>query len=402
MDRSGEQDQDQVVAPVALMSPPPPPHFSSPPPRRPRLIFSWFAGLAAVLMLVLLVRSLAAYHVAPLGIVPRPTSTPTLAPTAADAVNQGMIYSQYTLMSIAMLSASDVWAVGSDFNKSSQSAHTSVFLHFDGTTWKRVRTSFDYSMASISMLSSSDGWAVGSNVILHYTGNQWTVHTIDHSGQYETLEAITMVSAAEGWAVGSAGDGQTTGSVVLHYTHGRWTRITIPQDTGLTYLRAISMVSPDEGWAVGSYYANGEANVALHYSHGMWKRADVGVSGPLYGISALSPDDVWAVGASNPGTGPGFIMHYSHGVWSNVPSPTPNIVHAITMHSPTDGWIAGDGAAILHYDGARWTQVSPTIHHVGLLSVSVLADEGWATGTNVLLRLHNGVWAPYILNVVDA
>ncbi|MGZ3715088.1 MAG: hypothetical protein ACXVA4_06705, partial [Ktedonobacterales bacterium] len=162
----------------------------------------------------------------------------------------------------------------------------------------------------------------------------------------------------------------------------------------------------DDGWIVGSDYDAGETGAALHYSGGEWKRVDVGVPGPLYGISALSPDDVWAVGASNPGTGPGFILHYSHGAWQTVPSPTPNILHAVTMRSPAEGWIGGDGAAILHYDGVRWTQVSPTIHGVGLLSVSVMGAEGWATGwaggTSVLLRYHNGVWTPYVFPTAKA
>lgn len=393
MDHPDEQHQTttQVDAPPPVMRPP----LAA---GNPRYIFSGVASIAALLVLVLLVRSLAAYHVAPLGVVAQATQTPTDTPPAADAPAQAAIYGPYNLMSVAMASGDDVWAVGSDYNHADQSSHISVFLHFDGVTWKRAPTTFDYPMMSVYMLPSGEGWAVGGNAILHYTGGQWTVHTLDNSGQYEMLNAITMVSPGEGWAVGATSDNQTgLHSLILHYLHGQWKPVSVPYDKGaaLGSLRAISMSSPDDGWIVGSDYAGGETNVVLHYSSGEWKRVDVGVPGPLYGVSALSADDAWAVGASNPGTGPGFILHYSHGVWQAVPSPTPNILHAISMRSPSDGWIGGDGAAVLHYDGVRWIQVSPTIHRVGLLSVSVMGGEGWATGTSVLLRFHNGAWTPY-------
>lgn len=401
MDHPDEQHQTttQVDAPPPMMVPPP---FIA---GRPRYIFSGVASIAALLMLVLLARSLAAYHVAPLGVVAKARNTATVTRPATDGAAQLAVYGPYNLMSLAMASANNVWAVGSDYNHNDTSSHISVLMHFDGATWKRVPTTFDYPLTSVCMLPSGEGWAVGGNAILHYTGGRWTVHTLDHSGQYETLNAITMVSPEEGWAVGATSDNQTgLHSLILHYVHGQWTQVSVPNDKGaaLGALRAISMVSPDDGWIVGSAYAGGETNVVLHYSGGEWKLVDVGVPGPLYGVSALAPDDVWAVGASNPGTGPGFILHYSHGIWQTVPSPTPNILHAISMRSPSDGWIGGDGAAVLHYDGVRWTQVSPTIHRVGLLSVAVMGGEGWATGTSVLLRFHNGAWTPYDFSTASA
>lgn len=403
MDHLDEQNQMtvKVDAPSPVMAPP----LVA---KRPRYMFSGIASIAALLLLVLLARSLVAYHVSPLGVVAKATVAPMVTLPATTAA-QAAIYGPYNLTSLAMVSANDAWAVGSDYNHSGPSSHVSVFLHFDGVTWRRMPTTFDYAMTSICMLSSGEGWAVGGNAILHYTGGRWVVDTIDHSGQSETLNAITMVSPSEGWAVGATSDNQTgLHSLILHYLHRQWTQVSVPndKDAALGSLRAISMVSPDDGWIVGSDYARGETNIVLHYSGGIWNHVDVGVPGPLYGVSALSADDVWAVGASNPGTGPGFILHYSQGIWHTVPSPTPNILHAITMNSSSDGWIGGDGAAVLHYDGARWIQVSSTIHGVGLLSISVRGNEGWATGwasgNSVLLRFHNGAWTPYPFLVASA
>ena len=396
MDRSDEQDQASAQVESSSTLAPPPVATGR---RRP--LFTGVASIAALLMFVLLARSLAAYHVVPLGVVAQPTHTPTATPVATVGAAQTAVYSEYNLMSLAMASANDVWAVGMDYNQPAQSSHVSVFMHFDGVTWKRVPTTFDYPMASICMLPSGEGWAAGGNAILHYTGSRWVVDSIDHGGQYEQLNAVTMISADEGWAVGSTNDGQMPQALILHYAHGKWTRVSIAGGISFSSLRAISMSSRDDGWIVGSDYSGMESSMALHYSGGEWKRVEVGERGPLYGVSALSSDEAWAVGAANPGTGPGFILHYLRGTWEVVPSPTPNILHAITMRSPSEGWIGGDGAAILHYDGTMWARVSPTIHQVGVLSVSVMGSDGWATGSGVLLRFHNGVWAPYAIPVAN-
>lgn len=82
MDHSYEQDQTtiQVDAPPSeIVSPP----FAA---GCSRFIFSGGASIAALLIFVLLVRSLAAYHVTPLGVVPQPTNTPTAVPTATEAI----------------------------------------------------------------------------------------------------------------------------------------------------------------------------------------------------------------------------------------------------------------------------------------------------------------------------
>jgi photosystem II stability/assembly factor-like uncharacterized protein len=64
-----------------------------------------------------------------------------------------------TLYGIAAVNASDVWAVGAD----------GTMLHYDGTTWKKVRVNTNKTLYNVSFISTTIGWAVGADgVLLRY------------------------------------------------------------------------------------------------------------------------------------------------------------------------------------------------------------------------------------------
>src|SRR5262249_33390141 len=58
------------------------------------------------------------------------------------------------LNDLAMTAADDGWLVGSSNN-------SVLFLHYDGTTWAPVATSFKGQITHLHMLSPNDGWALG-------------------------------------------------------------------------------------------------------------------------------------------------------------------------------------------------------------------------------------------------
>ena len=71
------------------------------------------------------------------------------------------------------------------------------------------------SFNSIAMVSASEGWAVGTGgLIVRYAQEVWTRVA---SPTNQTLQSIAMVSAAEGWAVGDRG-------TILRYAGGTWSR----------------------------------------------------------------------------------------------------------------------------------------------------------------------------------
>ncbi len=71
-------------------------------------------------------------------------------------------------------------------------------------------------LSSIAMISASEGWAVGwGGTILHYANGRWSTVNSPNGNH---LYSIAMVSASEGWAVGV---GTANGSNILHYAGGQ-------------------------------------------------------------------------------------------------------------------------------------------------------------------------------------
>jgi hypothetical protein len=88
------------------------------------------------------------------------------------------------LAGVTALSASNAWSVGDYFTragKGEQAPETPLILHWNGAKWVKVAvpgTTTDTSLHAISMVSSSDGWAVGQNYntveIMHWNGTSWS------------------------------------------------------------------------------------------------------------------------------------------------------------------------------------------------------------------------------------
>ena len=143
-----------------------------------------------------------------------------------------------SLYSVAMVSASEGWAVG----------EAGTILHYTGGSWQSVTSPTTKNLYSVAMVSGSEGWAIGdSGTILHYTGDSW--HGGVTSPTTVPLSSVAMVSASQGWAVGYGG-------IILHYTGGAWQSVASPVGNDLN---SVVMVSATKGWTVGS-------NEILHYT----------------------------------------------------------------------------------------------------------------------------------------
>ena len=123
---------------------------------------------------------------------------------------------------MALVSPGEAWAVGSlSGGTGPHPAHPAKALierYFHGkwqqdTSFAGPPDSSGSSLYGIAMVSASEGWAVGSDgLIVHDLGGAWTQAP---SPTDQTLESITMVSPTEGWAVGDQG-------TILHYANGAW------------------------------------------------------------------------------------------------------------------------------------------------------------------------------------
>jgi hypothetical protein len=144
-----------------------------------------------------------------------------------------------SLSSVAMVSASEGWAVGD----------SGTILHYTGGSWQSVENPTSSTLTSVSMVSANEGWAVGPfDTILHYKEGSWQT-VVDGEDSNVDLTSVSMVSASEGWAVGYGG-------IILHYTGGAWQSVASPVGNDLN---SVVMVSATKGWTVGS-------NEILHYT----------------------------------------------------------------------------------------------------------------------------------------
>jgi hypothetical protein len=127
----------------------------------------------------------------------------------------------------------------------------------------------------------------------------------------------------------------------------------------------------------------------------------------MYSIWGSSAQNVYASGFSILGGQKGAIFRYDGRQWNPVtafPSPDYNDLWEITGFGENDIWIAGsrlfaptgDSAAVLHYDGARWTQVLPSHMGVrGLKSIGGTSSRSLYVGSRDgrVLRYNGVSWS---------
>ncbi len=379
-------------------------------------------AFAATLVLVLLAVGIFSFP----GLLPRLAGKGTPTPVSQKLPPAGL--SHYLLNSIAMVSPDEGWAVGTTLLPQTPASHSGleyvygdpVILHYSQGHWRPVPLPFHCQagchivLHSIAMVSATEGWAVGNSVlppgadgitsgfILHYTGGKWSVY-----GQRGSeLSRVVISSASDGWIIGSgiyhyqgatwsqvndpafapiipqtilapsatnvwlvgAGpalpgstgfDGDAS-EIILHYDGHRWTQV--KSDLANSPISALAMVSPTEGWAVGclsgglgEHPAHPEKALVEQYTQGRWQLAASFASSSgayycLHGITLVSADEGWAVGSD------GLIVHGLHGVWTRIAEPTGQTLNSIVMLSPTEGWAVGDQGTILHYVHGSWSR----------------------------------------------
>jgi hypothetical protein len=380
--------------------PPPPPEPAGE--QRTRPVLSWIAAGGALVVAVLLLRTLAAYPLLPLRLSFGQGGTPTNQPGQVVTVQDDSGVPGLSLTSVAMSSAQSGWATGFLENETANGSAGLLLLRYNGVDWSRMEVPGGIGLAAVVATGDDEAWAASDlGTILHYIGGVWSVAYAEQQANSMYFNSLAMISPIEGWAVGGRSDSTSESSLLLHYANGGWTPETIPSFPQTNYLRSVSMTRDGrEGWAVGSLYTDtGEVGYALHYVDGRWTEQDGGLSGGASGVYTVGPGDAWLVGNVS-GVGPGYIAHFTNGAWQHVASPTPNLLHAICMISPDEGWIAGDGAATLHYANGVWTREGLVIHGVVLSGIAMTAPgEGWAVGGGVLLHDSGGAWSVYKLHL---
>ncbi|HEX6123030.1 MAG TPA: zf-HC2 domain-containing protein [Ktedonobacterales bacterium] len=413
----------------------------------PTALARWLGPLAAVLIVALLAGVLTTRGQRRTGPGPTAKPSPTVAPQPACPSSQvrATLPARTFLGDLVMTSPGTGWAVGgaADGSTANTTYHT-VILRLSHCQWAPIGTSYpNAQLGAIAMVSAGEGWATGTQankpLLLHYKDGAWSRVTPPPLGDIYQLGVVRALPNGDVWVAGQtpAGIRASSGIALLHLAGGKWSRIETslsevsdigptgpgdawligrgfptnnvaglelahvrgnavtqevtldPRDT-LTHLR---MLAPNDGWALGIAYVSGnETNtdptvtrpLALHYDGSRWTEADTGVSPHARAIDVLGPGVAWAYTTAIPqANGPEFIVSTQRenaGKWANVPWPYKDMqsFSRLTCVTPDDCWAIG--AYLL----------PPARQTMGDGSTVIMRGFG-----TLLLRYAGGAWHEY-------
>ena len=396
-------------------------------PRHPRHISRpWLSGLGAVAVVVVLLGMAALLFGGRFGLGVGSRGGP---PRPSFLGTQGLF------ADVSMISPTEGWALAqiTKTPDGKTTPNTVTFYHYQNGLWtpETVRLSASAAITLrtggvggfngvISMDSATDGWAIASNfnrgsVLFHFTASKW--QEVQQNGPYANLTGIQALSATSVWAYsGTTYYGQIPS--VYHYDGTTWTQQTISGMTERSRLVTVQMASDSLGWAMASVsgdYANPTYTIYQYAGDNNWdthSTLNASNLGEISGLAMVSPDDGWAIGQrgidgpSSVTAGksvPQALYHYSNGKWRSVPLQFTSggafvTLQKIVMRSARDGWIIAQDqnmqpgitasgiqkhTILLHYNGASWTEAqTPDVggDASAISGMSFAGDGGWACG----------------------
>jgi hypothetical protein len=351
------------------------------------------------------------------------------------------------LNAIYMLSPEEGWAVGcadasagvhdQDGDAREDAELEALFLHYVDGRWSRLRTPLRGRLMSMAMASTGDGWAVGEQgVIAHYDGTTWA-----QSGRIwppSQQPIVRMHSPADGWIAGEGVSG-TEKVPLLHYDGLGWTAATWPAELAIEaggmgpnlYLADLALSSSGEAWAVGTLVHVRQAEephrpadgVILHFDGSRWMVDTIIEACPLSSVAMPATGPGWAAGrrdtlyerlgsSDTHVRSDALLLRRDGDAWAEWEHPLgpasgqpASSLWGLFMRSADDGWLVAGllpgqtEPTLLHFDGQQWTPVVlPRIPDVRFYSIRQLwmtsAEDGWAVGTSVSTR-EEGRAAPH-------
>ena len=301
----------------------------------------------------------------------------------------------HTWFAVATLSATEGWVVGDPPTSNGNAAQSARMMRRTGSnnTWAAVRglqkdnnyldlevvnnggTDIVYGVANIGVL----------NVFTDTTPHEISAYVLRLGATNYTgdLNGLDMISPTQGWAAGGLG-----GNNLVRWdaggAAGAWTAATY-DITPLNFFQSVFMLNANAGFAVtgnssvitGTIYAKNSVDPLL------WNRVYTG-TGALYDVWALDAMNVYAVGQD------GLILRTTDGgaTWGPFgthPSTTQDLEAISCMPDGSNCWAVGGFATAWRYDPGTdtWVAITPTklASTTDLNDVAVVAaDNVWAVG----------------------
>jgi hypothetical protein len=272
--------------------------------------------------------------------------------------------------SIAGSSASDVWRVGYEPFDS-----TPAIVHFDGDNWTRVATP-DVGpgrLTAVTATSPTDAWAVGSRsrrrgpsaLVEHWDGLTWkVVHDAFAGAIGVSPSGVASSGPDEVWVLSS---GFGLAGPLEHWDGVTWTVTPLAPIAGDNMtVDGIDTSGPHDAWVVGTREnAQGRRRtLAEHWNGTEWRFVRTPSTGGrltanvLFDVAATVRGDAWAVGATGRKARGPLLMHWDGTSWLRIANPAGSPFTSISDAGPNDVW-ANRSNVVAHYDGDRWTLVTP-------------------------------------------
>ena len=320
-----------------------------------------------------------------------------------------------TLTSVFIVSANDVWAVGTRPN---DGFGMPTVLHWDGTSWVQVQTVASLGnvqdLYDIFLLpGGTDGWAVGTSDtgsgatqtnVLRWSGI-WPTGAfsayLPQLGAPDILRSVKILSGTQGWIVGHATVGLPDDPSIFRWDGAGWIDRTVdpsltpPPGTG--DLLSIYPVSSSDAWAVGAKNALTQSTI-IRWNGASW-------TGPLVAPTAnidyrsvhmVNANYGWIAGERNPTTNEGLLLRWDGVAWTIVRSyVTVDLNNVFLLPGGARGAAVGDAETIIQWDGSTWfANTSPTYTNLNAVSM-VSANLGWAVGDTGDIFSYDGTWSHY-------
>jgi hypothetical protein len=188
-----------------------------------------------------------------------------------------------SLTAIAAVSASNIWVSGD----ASPLAH--FFEHWNGAGWTFVPPpaephpqglTADHQIQDFAVLSASNIWAVGltdwqdngfnsDTLIEHYNGSSWSVVPSPQPGPLDRLNGVYAASATNIYAVGEGGATGLT-PLIVHWNGSAWSQITPPPAAGGADPLTVAGIGAHDIWMLGQA-GSGQAYM-VHYDGHRWSQ----------------------------------------------------------------------------------------------------------------------------------
>lgn len=139
---------------------------------------------------------------------------------------------------------------------------------------------------------------------------------------------------------------------MLHFDGRSWSMVAMPPATPM--LTAIHGTSSTQAVAVGL------DGTALHYDGTGWVARPTGTTQPLWGIWCASGTAAWAVGGD--ASTAAVLLRWDGVAWAAQPPYAHTLAQGVRAYyavwgpAATDVYLAGQGGALLHFDGAAWSE----------------------------------------------